>query len=169
EVHGRNAGNFQRILEGEEDALGGARVRLHGEQVRALERHRAFGDLVGLLAGEHVRERRLARSVRAHDGVHFALVHGQVEPFEDLAPVDRHVQLLDLQHCHVVRSVRYRLKCEMISAISSLFLAASSPPWWRPSDLPPTSISPCSPTTIARPSEKCPSSGRSSTRRAPSK
>src|SRR3984957_15716904 len=169
EVHRADAGDFQRILECEENTLGGALVGLERKQILALERHRAARHLVGLLAREHVRERRLARSVRAHDGVHLALVHGEVETFEDLAAVDRHLEVLHFEHCHVVHP--YRLKCEMISAISSLFLAASSPAslsWGRPSDLPPISISPCSPTTIARPSEKCPSSGRSSSRRSPS-
>src|ERR1700681_1030327 len=56
----------------------------------------------------------------------------------------------------------------MISAISAFFFSVSSPGCNRPSDLPPTSISPCSPTTMSSGSEKSPSSGRSSTSFAPS-
>src|SRR5262249_39540411 len=137
--------------------------------------HRAARHLVGVLAGQHMGKGRLARSVRAHNGVDLALVHGEVEPFEDLAAVHRDMEVFDFKHCQTFSSfyqavvlVSHKLKCAMISAISSLFLAASSPPCGRPSDLPPTSISPCSPITMASPSEKCPSSGRCSTSRAPS-
>ena len=41
ERHGGDAGNFQRILEGEEQAGGGALVGLHVEQVLAVEKHLA--------------------------------------------------------------------------------------------------------------------------------
>ena len=88
ERHGGDAGDFERILEGQEHALGGALVRLHLEHVLAVEQDLAFGDLVVGLAGEHIGERRLARAVRAHDGVHLALVHGEVEAVEDLLAVD---------------------------------------------------------------------------------
>ena len=39
--------------------------------------------LVAGPAGEHVRERALARAVRAHDGVHLAGAHDEVEPLQD--------------------------------------------------------------------------------------
>ncbi len=56
----------------------------------------AFGHLVLLAAGEHVGERRLARSVRAHDGVDLALVDDEVEAVEDLLALDLDVQVLRL-------------------------------------------------------------------------
>ena len=68
-----DARDLHRVLEGEEHALGGALVGLHGEQVLAVPEHLAVGDLVAGAAGEHVGERRLARAVGAHDGVHLAL------------------------------------------------------------------------------------------------
>ena len=77
ERHGGDAGNFERILEGEKKALGGALVGRQGENVLAVEQHLALGDDVIGLAGEHMGERRLARAVRAHDGVHAALARSK--------------------------------------------------------------------------------------------
>src|SRR5689334_9316208 len=62
----------------------------------------------------------------------------------------------------------YRLKCEMISAISSFFLTSFSLAVTGPSERPLTSISPCSPTTIIIPSAYTPSSGLRSRMRLPS-
>src|SRR5436190_14748740 len=58
--HRRHAGNFQRILKCEKQPPRGALVRLEREQIFAVEQHLALGDLVVLLAGEHVGERGLA-------------------------------------------------------------------------------------------------------------
>ncbi len=55
EVHGGDAGNFHRILERQEHALGGALVRRHLQQVFALEQDLAAGDFVAGLAGDDVR------------------------------------------------------------------------------------------------------------------
>jgi len=60
EVHAGHARDFQGILERQEQAFGGALVGLHRQHVLAFEQHAALGDLVFLLAGEHVGERRLA-------------------------------------------------------------------------------------------------------------
>src|SRR5712692_1010082 len=100
--HGGNAGNFERILEGEKEPLGGALVGRKRKNVLAVEQHLALGhDVVGL-AGEHVRERRLARSVRAHDGMHATLTDLQVETVEDVLAVDLDVQILHFQQMHSI-------------------------------------------------------------------
>ncbi len=125
ERHGGYAGDFQRILEGEEDAARRPLVRFERQQIGAFERHRAAGDLVVRLAGQHVRERRLARAVRSHDGVHLARLHGKIEALEDLPAIHRDLKVLDIEHCHV--AILYKLKWVMISAISSFFFTASSP------------------------------------------
>ena len=39
------------------------------------------------------RQRRFAGAVRPHDRVHFALVHGQRQPVEDLALLDTDLQV----------------------------------------------------------------------------
>ena len=100
EGHGGDAGDFDRILEGEEQALGGALVRLHRRGFLAVEQDFALGDLVAGLAGEHIGERRLARAVRAHDGVHLALLDRQVEAVEDFLAVDFDVQVFDFKKRH---------------------------------------------------------------------
>src|SRR5262249_12018205 len=60
EGHGGDAGNFKRILEGEEKTLGGALLGREGENVLAVEQHLPLRHDVVVLPGEHVRERRLA-------------------------------------------------------------------------------------------------------------
>ena len=54
EIHGGDAGNFDRILERQEHALGGALVRRHGQEVLALEQDLAAGDFITRLAGDDV-------------------------------------------------------------------------------------------------------------------
>ena len=65
-------GNLHRILEREEDPRLRALFGLHLEQILAVVRDRAAGDLVRRIAGQHLRERALAGAVRPHDGVHLA-------------------------------------------------------------------------------------------------
>ena len=96
-----DAGNLHGVLEGEEHARGGALGWAHGEKVLALPGHGTGGDLIVLLAGEHISERRFARAVRAHDGVHLATRQFEVEAFQDLAAIDIDVQILDLKHYDV--------------------------------------------------------------------
>src|SRR6476659_4573184 len=100
EGHGGNAGNFERILEREKKSLGGALVGREGENVLAVEQHLALGDDVIGLAGEHMREGRLARAVGAHDGVDAALADRKLEPIEDLLAVDLDVQVFYFQQMH---------------------------------------------------------------------
>ena len=98
ERHRADAGNLDRILEGQEHAGDGALVRLHLQEVLAVVEHLALGDLVLLLAGEHVGERRFAGAVRPHDGVHLAGVHGEVDAVQDFLAADFDVQVLDFKH-----------------------------------------------------------------------
>jgi hypothetical protein len=48
------------------------------------------------MAHEHVRERALARAVRAHDRVQLTLTHLQVQALHDLVAVNLDVQILYL-------------------------------------------------------------------------
>ena len=70
------------------------------KDILAVEQHLAVGDLVVVLAGEHVGERRLAGAVRAHDGVHGAFLDRQVEAVEDFLAVDLDVQVFDFKQSH---------------------------------------------------------------------
>ena len=91
--HGGDAGNFDRILERQEHALGGALVRRHFQQVLAPEQDFAAGDFIARLAGDHVRKRRFAGAVRPHDRVHLARVHGERQPMENFAILDTDFQI----------------------------------------------------------------------------
>ena len=79
-------------------------VRLHLQEILAVVEHLAVGDLVLLLAGEHVGERRFAGAVRPHDGVHLAGVHGEVDAVQDFLAVDFDVQVLDFKHSEILPS-----------------------------------------------------------------
>ena len=98
ERHRADAGDFDGILEGEEDSGGGALVGLHLQKVAAVIEDLALGDGVLLLAGEHIGERRFSRAVRAHDGVHLAEIDGEVDAFEDFAAIHFDVEVLDFKH-----------------------------------------------------------------------
>ena len=58
--------------------------RRQAEQVDAVEGDRAAEHLVAGPAHDHVRQRRLARAVRAHHGVDLAAADGEVDALQDL-------------------------------------------------------------------------------------
>ena len=82
----------------------GALVDGHREDVLAVQRHAAAGDRVLRVAGDRVREGRLAGPVRAHDRVGLARADGQVDPAQDLLVAllgrDGDVQVADLEGGH---------------------------------------------------------------------
>src|SRR5213595_2041510 len=103
EIRVAYAGNLDRILERHEDAFPGAVLRLHREQILALEPSRAPRDLVGQAPGQDLREGRLAAPVRAHDGVDFSGPDREIDSLQDLLPRYLHLQILDLEHRRVLR------------------------------------------------------------------
>ncbi len=100
ERHGGDARHLDRILERQEHALGGALVRRHPQDALAVEQHLALGDVVVVLAGQHISERGLARAVRAHDGRDLALFDGQRQAVEDLLALDLDMQIFDFKQRH---------------------------------------------------------------------
>jgi hypothetical protein len=93
-----------RVLEREEEAALRALVRLELRQVLAVEEDPALGDLVRRVAGDRVRERGLARPVRAHDRVHLVAADREVDTLDDLGAVlQRDVQVLQLEQCQLAR------------------------------------------------------------------
>src|SRR4051794_32177602 len=82
EVGDADAGDLNGVLHGEEETGTGALVDAHGEDVFAVERHRALGDLIARVAGDGVGERRLAGAVRPHDRVGLTLLDGEVDALE---------------------------------------------------------------------------------------
>ena len=79
-----DAGDLHRVLEGHEHTLAGALVRIHFQKIASFEGDFPFDDLVFRMPGNDTRQRALAGAVRPHDGVHFARVHVQIDPLEDL-------------------------------------------------------------------------------------
>ncbi len=84
ELDHRDAGDLLGVLEGEEHAGLGPLVGRPLGDVVAEELDRPGGDLVLGRAHQRAAEGRLAGSVRAHDGVHLAGVHREIEAPQDL-------------------------------------------------------------------------------------
>src|SRR5262249_49000513 len=70
------------------------------EQFDTVDRHRTAGDFVVGAPHERVRERRLARTVRAHQRVDFTRVDLEVDPAQDRMTVDAHAQIGYPQDAH---------------------------------------------------------------------
>ena len=86
ELDDRDAGDLLGVLEGEEHAGLGPHLGGPVGDVVALVEDAPAGDLVLRVGQQGVGERRLARAVGAHDGVHLAGLHDQVDAPEDLPP-----------------------------------------------------------------------------------
>src|SRR5262249_40635461 len=84
----------------EENPLGGALVRRQCEHVLPVEENLSVNDLIVSLAGEHMGERRFARAVGAHDGMHAPLLDREIEPIENFLADDLDVQIFDFQKRH---------------------------------------------------------------------
>src|SRR5690606_18172702 len=98
EVRDRDTGHLDGVLEGQVEALAGALVGLELEDRLALEEDVAARHLVLRVAGDDLRERRLARAVRAHQRVHLAARDDEVHAPQDLlAAHDAGTEVTDLQ------------------------------------------------------------------------
>ncbi len=97
EIHIADAGNLDRILEGEENAGLSALFGVELEQVLAVVSDGAARNLIKVAAGEDLGERALARAVGAHDGVHLACVHGKGDALENFTVADGGVKIVDFE------------------------------------------------------------------------
>src|SRR5262249_921003 len=77
------------------------------ERLLAPVDHRALRDLVPGPPRQHVRERRLAGAVGAHDRVHLAGVDREIHTLEDLVAAHGDVQVLDFEHSFSGLTRRY--------------------------------------------------------------
>ncbi len=93
----RHTGHFRGVLHRQEKAGPGPLPGGQAQQVEPVEGDRSAEDLITGLAHEHMRQRRLARAVRAHDGVHLAASHNEVDAAQDLLAVDARAEALDDQ------------------------------------------------------------------------
>ena len=97
EVVVRDARDFHRILEGEEDALARAGFGVELSEVLAVEEHLALRDLEGGSAHQHVGEGALAGSVGTHDGVHLTGTDREIDSLENGGVARAGVQPADLE------------------------------------------------------------------------
>ena len=93
EIGHRDARDLDRVLEAEEQAQARPVFDRHVQQILPQERRRTFGDGELFIAREHRRERRLARTVGAHDGMHLAGSDLEVDAPQDLLAVDGRMQI----------------------------------------------------------------------------
>ena len=105
-----DAGDFHRVLEGQEQASGGAFFGFQIQQIFAVQGRFAFGHLIAVAARQHIRQRRLARAVRPHDRMDLARRHFQRDALEDLLALvfQFGVEVVDFQHRPVLPSVLRR-------------------------------------------------------------
>src|SRR5207247_9581138 len=61
----------------------------------ALQQHGRPG--ISEMPADHLHRRALTGAVRSHDRVHLANVHPEIDAPQDLAPLDRRVEMLDLE------------------------------------------------------------------------
>ncbi len=87
---------IHRILEAQEQPQPCPVLDGHRQQVAAQKLGRPFGDGELFIARQHRRQRRLARTVRSHDGMHLTGLHFEVDAPENLLAVDRGVQIFYL-------------------------------------------------------------------------
>ena len=93
-----DAGNFDRVLEAQEQAFRRALVGFQCQQILTSEGHAASGHLVPRLAAQHIGQGRFARAVGAHDRVDFPRGHMERETLEDRLVPDAGVEIGDGKH-----------------------------------------------------------------------
>src|SRR5690606_11879002 len=94
----RHARNFDGILKGQEDAGPGPFFNRHFQKILAQIFNFTVFYLIVFTASKHLRQRALARTVGAHDGVNFACVDLQRQAIENALAFDGSLQILDVQH-----------------------------------------------------------------------
>ena len=99
-LRGRHARDRDGVLEGHEQAGDGALVRIGLRDVLAVEEDLALGDVEVRVAHDHVGQGRLARAVRAHEGVELARADVEVHAAQDGLVPCAHVQVADLEVSH---------------------------------------------------------------------
>ena len=111
EVADGHAGDHLGVLESQEQPEFGPFVRLQRQQVLARKGHTATGDGVAGMTHQRVGQRRLARTVRAHQHMPLTLTDRQVDALEDLLALDLDPQVADHQLgclCHLALSSQTR-------------------------------------------------------------
>ena len=98
EIGAVHAGNFDRILEREKHPFARAFLGIEVEQILAVVKHFAAGDVIAVAAGEHRGERALAAAIRPHDRMDFAGIDGEVDAFENLFALHTGAEVFDFEN-----------------------------------------------------------------------
>ncbi|MNV58118.1 hypothetical protein D3C71_1504780 [compost metagenome] len=99
EVGIRYAGNFARVLHGQEQSRAGALVNGHFQQVFAFKGYGSFRYFVFRVTHERGGQRTFTCTVRPHDGVNLAALHLEIQSFQNLFPFNRRFQTLNDKFC----------------------------------------------------------------------
>src|SRR5262249_52387545 len=102
EIDDPDARDLDRVLHGKEETLGGALPRRQAKQLLAVQADRAVQPVVPGPTHQRVPQGRLPRPIRSHQRVRLARGDLEIDPAQDLLPVDRHAKPLDPQRAHVV-------------------------------------------------------------------
>ena len=98
EVRNGDTGNLYGILKREEDSALCSDLRIHVEQVLSVIGDGAPRHFVRRVPGQNLGERRLARAVGPHDGVHFARVHLERNAAQNFPIADAGMQIIYFEH-----------------------------------------------------------------------
>ena len=94
EIRYRHARDRHRVLESQEKPQARAVIRHASSRIFCpLKDHFAFGHLIGRVAHQGIGQGRFTRPIRAHDGVNFALLDGQIDALQDLFSFDTDMQI----------------------------------------------------------------------------
>ena len=111
-VGGVHAGDFDRVLEGQEHPGARSLLGSHVEKVLAAVKNAAFGHFIAFATRQDGRQRALAAAVGPHDGVHLSRVDGQVHALEDFFVFHSGVQVFYFKYwlVHFVSRISDRSK-----------------------------------------------------------
>ena len=108
EIRNCHSRDFARILKCEKESFACAVIWLEREDIFAVHRDLALGDLVIGMAGHYFGERAFARAVRAHDRMHFAARNGQTQAADDLLVADRDMEIFNTKLIHKGGGQKYK-------------------------------------------------------------
>src|SRR5262249_49602079 len=100
------AWNFYRVLECHKQTVSRSKFRWHADEVVTIESQFVSLNLVEIASRQNLRKGALSRTVRAHDGVHFASVDIEIEPTKYFPSVYRCAQVANPQHYPTLPSSR---------------------------------------------------------------
>ena len=93
-----DAGNFHRILKGQENTITCAFLWRQVQEVLSFIEDLPLCNLIAVPAGQYVGQGTLSGAVGPHDRMGFTGIDLQAQPFEDFGSVNRSMKIFDFQH-----------------------------------------------------------------------